>query len=122
MWQATPEQIRFATESTRALKRSMVGGTVSSTFLQEVFSGKIVGSIAKHPWGWGGGVAVGVVGWNTGRALFRSIGVRQPAPIKPAGGGPGYISWAKKSGMPHNHLGTEGLSLALNKMRHSSTI
>ena len=36
--------------------------------------------------------------------------------------GSGYISWSKTSGMPANHLSTDGLSLALSKNRHISTI
>ena len=37
-------------------------------------------------------------------------------------GGPGYISWNKTSGMPSDHLSTNGLSLSLSKMRHSSIL
>lgn len=53
--------------------------------------------------------------WKTIR--FRSID--RPTSLRY---GPGYISWGKTSGMPANHLSTDGLSLALSNMRHTSAI
>lgn len=46
-------------------------------------------------------------------------------PVERQGGyseGPGYISFSKTSGMPDNHLNTQGIGLSLSRLRHTSII
>ncbi len=78
--------------------------------------------IGKYP-GWAA-VSIGLVagGINIGRQMYRTVNFKPPERPSALRAGPGYISWGKTAGMPANHLSTDGLSLALSKMRHTSTI
>ncbi len=65
-------------------------------------------------------LAAGVYG--VGNQLTKTLKFRpieRPSSLR---SGSGYISWSKKQGMPANHLSTDGLSLAMSNMRHTSTI
>ena len=84
--------------------------------------GKVGGSLRKYPMRWtmsgiGVGLGVGVARGYLERYSATKID-RRTAPINMVG--PGYLSWAKGAGreMPVNHLGTQGLTLALHKTRH----
>jgi len=78
------------------------------------------GKLLQSPLGAGIFWGIAALGFSASKQLIKSFQFR-PAD-KPArlGSGPGYISWSKSSGMPHNHLSTDGLSLSLNNMRHTS--
>lgn len=65
-------------------------------------------------------LAAGVYG--IGNQLTKTLKFRpieRPSSLR---AGPGYISWSKTHGMPNNHLSTDGLSLALSNMRHTSVL
>lgn len=74
---------------------------------------------------WGAGFVL----WGTG-AMLSTMGTQISKTIKmrridrPSAlrQGPGYISWGKTSGMPSNNLSTDGLSLSLSNLRHSSIV
>lgn len=78
--------------------------------------------IGRHPWRAGMILTGLTMGVNMLGGLMKTFRSEPVGRIASAGTGPGYISWAKQSGMPRNHLSTDGLSLALHKMRHASTI
>ena len=78
---------------------------------------------------WGRNLALGAIGLAAGgihQFFKQTSGIvhfknQVESPVKVSYGS-GYISWSKSAGMPANHLSTDGLSLALSKNRHVSTI
>lgn len=79
-------------------------------------------TIANWPKVTGGLVAGGTVAYNLGSSLVNSSKFRTVGRPSSMGSGPGYITWGKTRGMPANHLSTNGLSLSLSNLRHTSTI
>jgi len=53
----------------------------------------------------------------TDKIKFNQIGM--PSSVR---SGSGFISWSKTNGMNGNNMSTEGIGLALSKLRHTSTI
>lgn len=95
---------------------------VNSVFNKRASMGKLIMGVTRHP------IISGIVMFGasammgTGRQLTKSISFSQPQRPSALRSGPGYISWSKTSGMPANHLSTDGLGLALSNARHTSTI
>lgn len=91
-------------------------------YLPKFFKNALVG---RAGWLRGAGyIAAASLAIKTVGALWHSIKWSRPARNSgPMGGyGPGYLSWSKRSGLASNHLATDGLSLALHKMRHTSGV
>lgn len=75
---------------------------------------------------------MGILGVSTiGSTFYNADKVRRKAmafpefSVKRPGGsafGSGFITWSKGSGMPANHLSSNGIGLALSANRHSSII
>jgi len=91
-------------------------------YLQDVSASKIFKFGARNPILSGGLLALGATAMHTAGGLFRTFD--RPPIEKPRSLtlGPGFINWSKTSGMPANHLSTDGLALALSKTRHVSLI
>ena len=83
---------------------------------------RIGGRIGKHPIAAAVGLTTLTMGVNMIGGLLKSFRSEPVGRIASSGTGPGYISWEKRSGMPRNHMSSGGISLALHKMRHASTI
>jgi len=82
----------------------------------------IGGIIGRNPKTAAIGLTTLTMGVNMLGGLLKSFRSEPVGRIASSGTGPGYISWAKRSGMPRNHMSSDGISLALHKMRHASTI
>jgi len=93
-----------------------------ATLPASVGKGGLFRSIGTHPWRWGAGVAAGSSLIGTAGGIMGTIRWSPREKLRFINYGPGYVTWTKKSGMPHNHLSTDGLPQALSKMRHSSYI
>jgi len=68
------------------------------------------------------GWAVAGTAFGVGKQITQSMSFRRMEPPGGVGFGSGYISWSKTNGMPADHLSTNGLSLSLSNMRHTSVI
>lgn len=98
--------------------------SVNADFVNTIISKtpKFFKQMGRHPWRAGMILTGLTMGVNMLGGLMKTFRSEPVGRIASAGTGPGYISWAKQSGIPRNHLSTDGLSLALHKMRHASTI
>lgn len=85
---------------------------------------KTIGGYRGIAPGIGVGITIGLLtaGNYLGKNIFNAV--RRPPPQRIGHGisGPGFITFSKTRGMPHNHLSTEGLSLALHGLRHTSQL
>ena len=94
------------------------GGYSSRTMRDLFIAQPNMSSMGYHAAGW---AAEGFIA----SSLYHSFKVQRPPEmgrIGPMMYGSGYISWSKNSGMPADHLSTNGLSLALSNTRHTSVI
>lgn len=88
--------------------------------------GKMLGPMmpgARFAWGatfafFGASAAISTMGSQ----LWKRVQMRPISRTSGLRSGPGYISWGKTSGMPANHLSTDGLGLSLSNLRHTSVI
>ena len=88
-----------------------------------MFSGRGASWVGRHPKTTIGGFAALTATSGIGSNSWKSLTFSNERPGTPSTSyGPGYMSWGKRTGMPANHLSTQGLSLGLSKMRHTSTI
>jgi hypothetical protein len=107
-------------ETVRTMER-----IVSKTFFKNLNTSKSINlleKIAKHKnWAVFGGIVLGV-GAAIGQfnELKHEIFPGNDNKVGAIGSGPGYNTWAKSSGVPYNNLNSDGIGLALSKMRHSS--
>jgi len=105
------------------MKAPGVGQRTLNGFLTSRFSKMFLGTGGgMSPFLAAAGWAVAAAAFGTGQSLARTVTLRRIEKPANVGTGSGFISWSKSSGMPANHLSTNGLSLALSNMRHSSTI
>ena len=90
---------------------------------KKVFSGRGASWMGRHPKSVIGGSAALTAGYGIASQSWKALTFSNNRPGVPSTAyGPGYMSWGKRTGMPANHLSTQGLSLGLSKMRHTSTI
>jgi hypothetical protein len=107
-----------------AMKMMKGPGTVQrsmNAFLKSGFGKYVLGS-GKNSFMVAAGWAVAATAFGIGRQLTRNINFNRVQPQGGVGYGQGYITWGKTSGMPSNNLSTDGLSLSLSNLRHTSYI
>ena len=88
--------------------------------------GGYIRAFSKHPTAAFIGTAAmfgtGAMLSTMGTQMFKTVRfspIAKPSSLKY---GSGFISWGKTSGMPANNLSTDGLSLSLFNLRHSSML
>lgn len=115
---------RFASKTIKTIKNFFPGTRGMRPGIGRL--GRAMGGMAawtgRHPYWTAGGFAAGVMGMSMGNHLMKTTNFHRPQGSGAFSMGPGYVSWSKASGMSPSHGATDGLTLSLSNMRHTSYI